>query len=233
MDYQGRAVIVTGGTGGLGGAVVEALLGAGATCHIPYLIEAEAQAFRHRDHRQVTLYPQINLTDEDTVGRFYRQVPDLWASIHLAGGFAADGIRAAGKSVLASQLDMNVVTCYLCCRSAVLAMAANPAGGRIVNVAARPALEWRGGAGMAAYTASKAAVAALTVALAEEVAKDAILVNAVAPSILDTPANRKSMPQADYAMWPKVEDVTQTILFLASPANKVTRGAVVPVYGRV
>jgi NAD(P)-dependent dehydrogenase (short-subunit alcohol dehydrogenase family) len=233
MDFQGRTVVITGGTGGLGTAVVEALLAAGATCHIPYLVEAAAQAFRHRDRKQVTLYPQINLTDEDAVGRFYGQVPDLWASIHLAGGFAAGGTSTAGKSVLASQLDVNVVTCYLCCRSAVLAMAANPAGGRIVNVAARPALEWRGGAGMAAYTASKAAVAAFTVALAEEVAKDAILVNAVAPSILDTPANRKLMPQADHAAWPKVEDVAQTILFLASPANKVTRGAVVPVYGRV
>jgi NAD(P)-dependent dehydrogenase (short-subunit alcohol dehydrogenase family) len=232
MDYQGRTVVITGGTGGLGTAVVEALLVAGATCHIPYLVEAEAQAFAHRDHAQVKLYPQINLTDEDAVGRFYRQVPNLWASIHLAGGFAAGGIKTTGKSALVSQLDVNVVTCYLCCRSAVLAMATNPAGGRIVNVAARPALEWRSGSGMAAYTASKAAVAALTVALAEEVVKDAILVNAVAPSILDTPANRKSMPQADYAMWPKVEDVTQTILFLASPANKVTRGAVVPVYGR-
>ena len=233
MDFQGRTVVVTGGTGGLGTAVVGALLAAGASCHIPYRVEAEAQAFRHRDHKQVTLYPQINLTDEDAVGRFYQQVPDLWASIHLAGGFVAGGTRTAGKSVLASQLDVNVVTCYLCCRSAVLAMAANPAGGRIVNVAARPALEWRGGAGMAAYTASKAAVAALTVALAEEVAKDAILVNAVAPSILDTPANRKSMPHADHAAWPKVEEVAQTILFLASPANKVTRSAVVPVYGRV
>jgi NAD(P)-dependent dehydrogenase (short-subunit alcohol dehydrogenase family) len=233
MDFQDRTVVITGGTGGLGTAVVEALLAAGARCHIPYLVDTKAQAFRHRDHKQVTLYPQINLTDEDAVERFYRQVPSLWASIHLAGGFAAGGIRTAEKSVLANQLDVNVVTCYLCCRSAVLVMAANPAGGRIVNVAARPALEWRGGAGMAAYTASKAAVAALTVALAEEVAKDAILVNAVAPSILDTPANRKSMPHADHAAWPKVEDVAQTILFLASPANKVTRGAVVPVYGRV
>jgi NAD(P)-dependent dehydrogenase (short-subunit alcohol dehydrogenase family) len=113
-----------------------------------------------------------------------------------------------------------------------MAMAAHSAGGRIVNVAARPALEWRGGAGLTAYAASKAAVAALTVALAEEVVKDNILVNAVAPSILDTPANRKAMPKADYALWPKVEDVAQTILFLASPANTVTRGAVVPVYGR-
>jgi len=233
MDFQGRAVVITGGTGGLGTTVVEALLAAGATCHIPYLVEAEAQAFRYRDHAQVKLYPQVNLTDEDAVVRFYQQMPKLWASIHLAGGFAAGSINTAGKSVLAGQLDVNVVTCYLCCRGAVLAMATNPAGGRIVNVAARPALEWRGGAGMAAYTASKAAVAALTVALAEEVAKDAILVNAVAPSILDTPANRKSMPQADHAAWPKVEEVAQTILFLASPANKVTRGAVVPVYGRV
>jgi NAD(P)-dependent dehydrogenase (short-subunit alcohol dehydrogenase family) len=125
------------------------------------------------------------------------------------------------------------VNCYLSCRAAILAMAANPEGGRIVNVAARPGLEWRGGAGMAAYAASKAAVAALTVALAEEVVKQGILVNAVAPSILDTPANRKAMPQADHAAWPKVEEVARTILFLASPDNKVTRGAVVPVYGRV
>src|SRR3984957_21290817 len=145
MDYQGRTAVITGGTGGLGTAVVGALLAAGAKCHIPYLVEAEAQAFRHRDHKQVTLYPQINLTDEDAVGRFYQQVPGLWASIHLAGGFAAGGIRAAGKSALASQLDINVVTCYLCCRSAVLVMAANSAGARIVTVAGAPALEsWCG-----------------------------------------------------------------------------------------
>jgi NAD(P)-dependent dehydrogenase (short-subunit alcohol dehydrogenase family) len=104
-------------------------------------------------------------------------------------------------------------------------------GGRIVNVAARPALEWRMGANMAAYAASKAAVAALTVALAEKVAKDGVLVNAVAPSIMDTPANRADMPKADFSAWPKVE-VAETILFLASPENRVTRGAIVPVYGK-
>jgi NAD(P)-dependent dehydrogenase (short-subunit alcohol dehydrogenase family) len=106
------------------------------------------------------------------------------------------------------------------------------AGGRIVNVATRPALEWRAGAGMVAYTASKAAVAALTVALAEEVVKADILVNAIAPSTMDTAANRKAMPKADFAAWTKVEDVAATILFLASPENKVTRGGIVPVYGR-
>ena len=130
------------------------------------------------------------------------------------------------------QIDMNLLSCMLCCRAAVQAMAASAAGGRIVNVSARAGLEWRSGAGMVAYTVSKAGVAALTAALAEEVAKDGILVNAVAPSIMDTPANRQAMPKADYAAWPKVEEVAATILFLASPDNRVTRGAIVPVYGK-
>jgi NAD(P)-dependent dehydrogenase (short-subunit alcohol dehydrogenase family) len=129
------------------------------------------------------------------------------------------------------QTEINLVTAFLCCAAAVNAMKRSGEGGRIVNIASRPALEWRAGAGVAAYTASKAAVAALTVALAEEVVKDGILVNAVAPSTMDTPANRRAMPQADPAAWAKVEDVAATILFLASPANRVTRGAVVPVYG--
>ena len=85
---------------------------------------------------------------------------------------------------------------------------------------------------MAAYTASKAGVAALTAALAEEVVKDGILVNAVAPSIMDTMANRDAMPKADTALWPKVDEVAKTILFLASSDTRVTRGSIVPVYGK-
>jgi NAD(P)-dependent dehydrogenase (short-subunit alcohol dehydrogenase family) len=126
---------------------------------------------------------------------------------------------------------MNLMSCMLCCRAAVAAMQGG-AGGRIVNVSARAGLEWRSGAGMTAYTVSKAGVAAFTAALAEEVAKDGILVNAVAPSIMDTQANRNAMPKADYALWPKVEEVAATIAFLASPDNRVTRGAIVPVYGK-
>jgi NAD(P)-dependent dehydrogenase (short-subunit alcohol dehydrogenase family) len=134
------------------------------------------------------------------------------------------------KAELMKQIEMNLVTAFLCSRGAVNAMTGR--GGRIVNVAARPALEPRSGAGMAAYTASKAAVVAFTIALSEEVAKLGILVNAVAPSIMDTPANRAAMPKADHAAWPKVEEVAATILFLASPQNAVTRGAIVPVYGK-
>src|SRR5262249_60251307 len=92
-------------------------------------------------------------------------------------------------------------------RAAVKPRTPPGAGGRSVNVATRPALEWRTGAGMVAYTASKAAVAALTVALAEEVVKAGILVNAIAPSTMDTPANRQTMPNADHAAWAKVEEV--------------------------
>ena len=136
------------------------------------------------------------------------------------------------KPDLMRQIDMNFVTAFLCSRASINAMRRTGAGGRIVNVASRPALEWRTGAGMVAYTASKTAVAAMTVALAEEVVKEGILVNAIAPSTMDTSANRQAMPKADHAAWPKVEEVAATILFLASPDNRVTRGAVVPVYGK-
>lgn len=105
-------------------------------------------------------------------------------------------------------------------------------GGRIVNVTARPGIEPRHGGGMTAYVASKAAVAAFTQALAAEVIGDGILVNAVAPGTLDTPANRAAMPKADPAKWAKPEEVAATILYLASPDNRVTSGAIVPVYGR-
>ena len=232
MDYRERQVIVTGGTGALGTAVVGALIEAGAVCHVPYRHDEGLDRYPYRAHAQVKLHGGVDLADEAAVGRLFAAAPVLWASIHIAGGFAAARLSATGKDDLMRQVEMNLVTCFLCCRAAVGAMAQTGAGGRIVNVAARPELEWRTGAGMAAYTASKAAVAALTVALAEEVAKEGILVNAVAPSIMDTRANRAAMPKADFSAWPKVEEVAATIRFLAAPENKVTRGAIVPVYGR-
>jgi len=232
MDFGDRHVVITGGTGALGGAVVAALVAANASCHVPYVHTGEAERFPLRNHPKVKLVGGIDLTDEAAVARLYDGVPQLWASIHLAGGFAAAPVSATKKADLTKQVDLNLVTAFLSCSAAVNAIARSGAGGRIVNVAARAALEWRSGAGMAAYTASKAAVAALTAALAEEVAKQGILVNAVAPSIMDTPANRAAMPKADFAAWPKVEEVAATITFLASPDNKVSRGGIVPVYGR-
>jgi NAD(P)-dependent dehydrogenase (short-subunit alcohol dehydrogenase family) len=228
MDFSSKHIVVTGGTGALGIAVVGRLLAGGAMCTVPYRDEAEAQRFPHKDNANVKLIAVTDLSDEAAVAKIYAGL-DLWASIHIAGGFAPGTVADTGKAALMAQIDGNLVSCFLCCRAAVGAM---KNGGRIVNVAARPALEPRAGAGMTAYTIAKSGVAALTIALAEEVAKDGILVNAVAPSIMDTPANRKAMPKADFNTWPKVDDVAATILFLASSDNRVTRGAVVPVYGK-
>ena len=230
MDFSGNQVVVTGGTGALGSAVVGALLAGGASCVVPYVHDAEAQRFPHRGDPNVRLLAVSDLADEAQVAKVYAGLKP-WASVHIAGGFAAGKVGETGKAALMAQIDSNLTSCFLCCRAAVNLMLAS-GGGRIVNVAARPALEWRSGAGMTAYTVAKAGVAALTVALAEEVAKDGILVNAVAPSTMDTPANRKAMPKANFEVWPKVEEVAATILFLASPDNRVTRGAIVPVYGK-
>jgi len=231
MDFSGKHVVVTGGTGALGIAVVNAIVSAGAICTVPFVHETEAQRFPHRGDSKATLIAVSDLADEAQVAKLYAGVKP-WASIHIAGGFAAGKVAETDKRSLMTQIDNNLTSCFLCCRAAVNAMLAGGQGGRIVNVAARPALEWRSGAGMSAYTIAKTGVATLTVSLAEEVAKDDILVNAVAPSIMDTPANRKAMPKADYSAWPKVEEVAATIAFLASPENRVTRGAIVPVYGK-
>ena len=230
-DYRDRHVVVTGGTGALGNAVVTGLVAAGAVCHVAYRRESELDRFAKLDKARLRALPIADLADEAAVTKLYADLPGLWASIHIAGGFAFAPIADSPKALLMEQLNMNFVSCYLCCRAAVARMAGGK-GGRIVNIAARAAQEWRTGAKMTAYTASKAAVAALSAALAEEVAGQGILVNAVAPSIMDTPANRKDMPKADFAKWPKVEEVAATILFLASPDNTVIRGGFVPVYGQ-
>src|SRR6185369_13826360 len=199
MDFRGRHVVVTGGTGALGIAVAGALLKAGAICHVPYRSEDEAQRFPHRGHENVSLTALGDLADEAAVNKYYDGIATLWASIHIAGGFAFAPIGESDKTLLMGQVESNLVSAYLCCRAAVAAFRRGGGGGRIVNVAARPALEPRHGASMTAYAAAKAGVAALTVALGEEVASDGILVNAVAPSIMDTPANRQSMPKADFS----------------------------------
>jgi NAD(P)-dependent dehydrogenase (short-subunit alcohol dehydrogenase family) len=235
MDFSGKHVVVTGGSGALGAAVVTRLLELGAICTVPYVHDREAERVPFRNNSKAKLIKVSDLSDETEVAKVYAGGA-LWASIQTAGGFAPGKVADTDRAALMAQIDGNLVSCFLCCRAAVNAMLAGGQGanigGRIVNVTARPALEPRSGAGMAAYAVAKSGVAALTVTLAEEAAKDGILVNAVAPSIMDTPANRAAMPKANFDAWPKVEEVAATILFLASPDNKVTRGAIVPVYGK-
>jgi len=229
-EFDGRAVVVTGGTGALGSAVVARLLDAGAECWIPVLHERELKRFGYAEHERVHLEMNMDLCDEAAVGSFYAKPGALWASVHIAGGFAMAPIAETTLEQWRSMMDMNATTCFLSCRAAARRFTQAGAGGRIVNVAAKPALVPTGS--MAAYAASKSAVASLTVSLAEELAGDGVWVNAVVPSIMDTPANRRAMPDADHGAWPAVDDVAATIVFLASPGNRATRGGLVPVYGR-
>ncbi|MDZ4755191.1 MAG: SDR family NAD(P)-dependent oxidoreductase [Phycisphaerae bacterium] len=228
MRFDGVHAVVTGGAGALGHAVVARLLAAGSHVHVPWFDETDSAAPSFTGGAYTT--SKVDLRSESEVNSFYRSLPDLGVSIHLAGGFAMAPILETTGADVERMMQMNAMTCFYCCREAVRRMRSAGRGGRIVNVAARPAVRPVGG--MIAYSMSKAAVASITQSLAEEVREDRILVNAILPSILNTPANRAAMPDADHASWPLLDDVTQMIVSLAAPANTVTSGALLPVYGR-
>src|SRR5258707_14240978 len=130
------------------------------------------------------------------------------------------------------QMAINFVSCAMSCRAAVANFRKAGKGGHIVNISARPALNPRQGANMTAYTASKAAVAAFTVALAEELKGENISVIALAPSTIDTPVNRKDMPKADHTTWVKPSALAELIVVHCSLSEVVNSGALIPVYGR-
>lgn len=229
--FDGKRVVVTGGTGALGEAVVALLLDAGARCTVSEFAPSPPEGWRFSGDDRARVVCGVDLSNEADAERLFREAGDgLWGSIHVAGGFAMSPLGETSLSDFQKQLSMNLVSCFLSCREAARRIRKGGEGGRIVNVAAKPALHPVGG--MCAYSASKAGVANLTLSLAEELAGEGVWVNAVVPSIMDTPANRKAMPDADHSRWPGVRDVAATAVFLASPANRVTRGALVPVYGR-
>jgi NAD(P)-dependent dehydrogenase (short-subunit alcohol dehydrogenase family) len=229
-SFDGRQVVVTGGSGALGQAVVARLVADGATVHVPCADAAEAAKLGGRAGPSLHVTVTGSLADEGAVAAFYGALPALWASIQVAGGFAMSRIEDTSRAQFDALLAMNATTCFLSAREAVQAIRRTGAGGgRIVTVAAMPGIDPRRGAGMIAYAASKAAVAAITQALAEEVRREGIRVTAVVPGVLDTPANRAAMPDADRSLWSPVDDVAATIVFLASPAAAVVHGALIPV----
>jgi NAD(P)-dependent dehydrogenase (short-subunit alcohol dehydrogenase family) len=208
---QGRHVVVTGGNGALGRAVVALLEARGAAVHVPDIAT-------------------VDLANEAATTAYYASLPPLWASIQLAGGFAMAPLTETSLADFDKQWRTNAVTCFLACREAVRSIRRAGGGGRIVNVAARTVLVPV--AGMTGYTAAKAGVAAITQTLAAELAGEQILVNAVLPSLIDTPANRAAMPDADHTAWPKPAELAEAIAFLASEQNVLTTGTLIPVYGR-
>lgn len=224
-DLRGRNVVVTGGAGALGGAVVEALRARGATLFLPQRGSAGGA-----QQAGVHVSGGVDLSDEAAVTAFYAGLPALWASVHLAGGYAGAPVLETPLSLLRAQLDVNLVTAFLCSREAVRAMRRGSAGGRIVNVASRAAVTPGGGA--LAYAAAKAGVVAFSAGLAAEVRDDDILVNTIAPATIDTPANRAAMPKADVARWASPAAIAEVVATLISPGNTLVTGALVPVYGR-
>jgi NAD(P)-dependent dehydrogenase (short-subunit alcohol dehydrogenase family) len=222
-----RVVAITGGHGVLGRAVLEAALADGLK------VAVIDHAMGHPTPDGVLEVGGVDLTDPAqagqaiaaVIGRFGR----LDALLNIAGGFVwqtTDDAEPAWDRMHA----LNVTTALNASRAALPDLKASDEG-RIVNVGSAAAL--KAGAGMGAYGAAKAGVHALTQALAEELKATSVTVNAVLPSIIDTPANRKDMPDADPAQWVAPGDLAAVILFLASPQSRAMTGALVPVTGRV
>ena len=233
--FADSVTLVAGGTGGLGRAVSLALLNEGATVAVTYRSQAEldgllrdaaAHASRLEGHR-------VDATDEaatrtlaaDIVARHGR----LDALVNTVGGYAG-GVKLwdLDTKVLDHMLALNLRSGYALARAVLPTMLAKGRGS-IVNIAAKAALE--PAARAAAYAASKAAALALMASLAAEVSGTGVRVNSILPSVIDTPPNRAAMPKADFAKWPKPEEIARVIVFLCSDAAAVIHGAAIPVYG--
>ena len=227
QDFAGQHVAVTGGTGWLGTAVVGELVERGATVHIPAWQQHEVDRSPWWGHERVSGAVGGDLSDEKQALSFFADLPALSASIHVAGGFAMAPIEQVDSEQVDAQLRLNALSCLWSCKASVASMRAGGQGGRIVNVTAGPGLG--AGPGMVAYAMGKSAVAAITRSLAEELRAERILVNAIVPGVMDTPTNRKAMPDADFSSWSPLPAVAVTVANLASPRNETTTGAFVPV----
>jgi len=231
---DGKIALITGGTGALGRVVSAAFVAAGARVVVTYVVDKELAGFREALPDGSYALAEVDVTDPSAVaGVVSRTVEShgrLDVLLNLAGGFTGGKpLVETPVADLERLFAMNVKTVYVCAQAVVPAMV-KQRWGRIVNVSARPALI--GGANVAAYASTKAGVAALTRALADEVREHGITVNAIAPSTIDTPVNRAAMPQVDPSRWVKPEQIAATLVFLASDAAAATSGAIIPVYAR-
>jgi NAD(P)-dependent dehydrogenase (short-subunit alcohol dehydrogenase family) len=223
-----RTVLVTGGTGGLGAAVTQAFLDGGWRVVVPWIAERELERVQSHDRLELV---RADLFDPDAVAAAVQTAgPSLRAAVNLVGGFAIhDRVHETPIETFEEQLRLNLRPTYLVCAAALPVLLA-AGGGAIVCVSSRAARQPFPGA--AGYVVSKAAVLALVDALDAEYRKDRIRVNAVLPSVIDTPFNRASMPDADFDTWVSPEEIARVIRFLCSDDASVTSGAHLPVYGR-
>jgi NAD(P)-dependent dehydrogenase (short-subunit alcohol dehydrogenase family) len=222
------SVVVSGGTGGLGSAVTATLLEAGWQVVVPYVEERELA--RVKEHPRLTLI-EADLFDPDAAAAVVARANEpLGALVNLVGGFASGGrVHETPIEDFERQFRLNLRPAYLLCHTALPRMLA-AGGGSIVCVSTRAAL--RPFSGAAGYIASKAAVLAFVDALAAEYTNDGVRVNAILPSVIDTPGNRADQPDADHSRWVKPEQIAEVIRFLCSDESVAIGGAHIPVYGR-
>jgi NAD(P)-dependent dehydrogenase (short-subunit alcohol dehydrogenase family) len=225
---NGKVMIVTGALGALGKVVVETALARGDRVAGVDYAAVESPATQHRLE-----LGEVDLTDavqaKKAIDSAVSHFGKLDALINIAGGFAFETVAGGDPKTWQRMYALNVTTALNASRAAIPHLIASSAA-RIINVGAMGALQ--AGAGMGAYAASKAGVHRLTEALAAE-HRGKITVNAVLPSIIDTAANRASMPKADFAKWVTPQELAEVILFLASDAASAVTGALLPVSGRV
>ena len=219
-------IIVTGAAGQLGAAVVARLIA--ADCKVAGVDLAEAADLPG----DAVFIGGVDLTDAEAVAVAYagivREHGPVAGLANIAGGFVWETLADGSADSFDRMYRMNVATTANSCRAALPLMDTD---GAIVNVGAVGAV--KAAAGMAAYAAAKAGVMRLTEALAEECKKGGPRVNAVSPSIIDTPVNRKDMPDADFDSWVSPDAVAEVVAFLLSAAARGMTGALVPVTGRV
>jgi NAD(P)-dependent dehydrogenase (short-subunit alcohol dehydrogenase family) len=221
-SFEGRKVVVFGGGGALGGGLVAAFTEAGAT-----VVAADAHLPREDRRLAGTEYHAVDVTDDGSLAVFFDAQQPLWAVINTVGGFAPKRpLAALDPAELAGQLTLNLVSAALVTKHALRVL--QPAGeGRIVHTASRAAVATKTNG--FAYSVSKLGVMHLVTMAAEETRGTGITVNCVVPTIIDTPANRAALPDADHAAWPKVGDIARSYVFLAAPGSHLVSGAAIPV----
>ena len=220
--------IVSGGTGGLGRAVTAAMLDDGWRVIVPYVDAAELE--RLTPHERLETLAADLFEERDAAAVVAAAGDPLGALVNLVGGYASGGrVHETPVEDFERQFRLNLRPAYLLCQAAVPRML-SAGGGSIVCVSTRAAV--RPFSGAAGYIASKAAVLAFVDALAAEYTGDGIRANAILPSVIDTPANRASQPEADHSRWVSPEQIAGVIRFLCSAQAAPTSGAHIPVYGR-
>jgi len=237
MPSSSRVVLITGASGGLGGAVTAAfvsnghqVIAIGRTNPQQALYSSFPDLENHADH---LAFMTADVTNEESVRQLVQDIETRYRRldvlINSAGGFAGgQTVADTDSATWEHMIALNLRGTFLCSKYAAPLMIRQE-WGRIINIASRAATERAARA--AAYAVSKRGVVALTEAQAEELKEYHITVNALLPSIIDTPSNRRAMPNANFARWPKAEQIARVILFLASEDAEIINGAAIPVYG--